>query len=1240
MASIVTLVTGDRVTVTGSPGGRRTFSVRPALRPDGRPVRFDSFTDRDRLHVVPSDAAPYLASGVLDRDLFNLDLLATDVGTAPLGVIVGYGGKPAGTAIASAADALPGAEPTAILTSIGAAAVRLDTADAGAFWRSMRAGPEAGSLAGGVTRVWLDRVVRPELDRSVPQIGAPAAWAAGLDGTGVRVAVLDSGIDLVHPDLAGKVSDSANFTAEESIADGNGHGTHVASTVAGSGAASGGRFRGVAPGAALMIGKVLDSSGNGQLSWVIAAMEWAARSGADVVSLSLGAGPSDGSDPGSQAVNALTAETGALFVVAAGNNQGDASVNSPGAADAALTVGAVDHAEALPDFSNRGPRLGDAAVKPEITAPGVEIAAARAAGTALGSPVDDRYTRVSGTSMATPHVSGSAALLAQQHPDWTAQRLKDVLVSTARPGPHTPFQQGAGRVDVARAIAQHVDATASINFGSITDRQTRELTYRNDGAAPVTLALSLAASGWDGRAAPGGELGLGAGSVEIPAGGQASVTVAADPAVTADRGVYSGVVTATSPDGAVVVHTPVSLYEPSASERLTVRAVDREGGPAADFTTVWLYKIDGAVPNDPFLAATQIASTVGGEAAFSVSQGSHDLYASIGEDELNRHRASVVGMPELRITGDRTVTLDARSARRVLADPPARTETLMAILRIEHELADGSRVGINPFYGLGFQNWEFYLQDPPAVRTGWLETMHQWVLATRVVDARVATRGRDFDLTPSYFPYFSGPALEGTRTLPVASVGEGRAEDFDRAGARGKLALARIPIPAGTPFPVGFAWNTAQEITARAAAAGAAGVLVYVDVPGALGLELHSTPIIQLGLTQADGAALERELRRGSPRVTVTGRRTPTDVYRLRYVREPGEKAPDPDWRRVTTIDTRYHGDLPNLTYHTAWHVFDPRHRGSGMIAIPLWGPARVAEHVDEVGPDVQYSRQTMQAATHDLPQGDPWHDSRDDINSRTPDDEHWFRGPILRGAAEAPPGYWYEHNCSLCLDGDRLVMGLHYLDTDPRHFGLTSYNTGRSDFRLFRGDTEIPVQGAITPSARLPVVPATYRLEAVDRQPVDETIRTLAPRTTTTWTFTATPAPAGTRPQGYGCPLSSARANTCAFQPLLTFRYDLGLDLHNRAPAGRELGFEVVAGAHTQALGIGRVAGLRVSTSTDAGAHWRDALVVSRGNGRFHVVVPHPTRAGDAVWLRMRAWDDRGNRVDQTVERAYTVGS
>jgi subtilisin family serine protease len=181
------------------------------------------------------------------------------------------------------------------------------------------------ATAKNANRVWLDGPVHASLDRSVPQIGAPEAWAAGHTGAGTTVAVLDTGIDVTHSDLSDAVVGARNFTGSETEDDRQGHGTHVASIITGDGE----KHRGVAPDAALLNGKVLDDTGYRLESWIIAGMEWAAAGGADMVNMSLGSPtPSDGTDPMSQAVDTLTANTGTLFVIASGNSGGP--VASPG----------------------------------------------------------------------------------------------------------------------------------------------------------------------------------------------------------------------------------------------------------------------------------------------------------------------------------------------------------------------------------------------------------------------------------------------------------------------------------------------------------------------------------------------------------------------------------------------------------------------------------------------------------------------------------------------------------------------------------------------------------------------------------------------------------------------------------------------------------------------------------------------------------------------------------------------
>jgi serine protease AprX len=302
-----------------------------------------------------------------------------------------------------------------------------------------------------VEHIWPDLLVHTMLDVSVPLIQTPLVWQAGCTGQGIKVGVVDTGADIQHPDLAGRILATADFSGE-GFRDNNGHGTHVASIAAGSGQASGGRYKGVAPGALLLAAKVLRQDGSGMMSDVIAGLEWALEQGAQVINLSLGGPPipGDGNDALSVACDAVVSK-GTVVCVAAGNSgPAGSTVSSPGAARQVITIGASTKQDGVADFSSRGPTL-DGRAKPDVCFPGVDIVAARAQGTSMGHVVDNFYTRASGTSMATPHATGTVALLLQARPDLTPAQVKSLLMQTAKNLNLAPNTQGAGRADAYAA---------------------------------------------------------------------------------------------------------------------------------------------------------------------------------------------------------------------------------------------------------------------------------------------------------------------------------------------------------------------------------------------------------------------------------------------------------------------------------------------------------------------------------------------------------------------------------------------------------------------------------------------------------------------------------------------------------------------------------------------------------------------------------------------------------------------
>ncbi len=653
----ITLITGDRLSVAVD--GSNRIAVRPA--PGRENVGFVRKSAAGRLTVVPNDALPLIRAGRLDQRLFDVTRLLADgyddARSAALPLIVESGG-----AAAVRLEALRDTTAVRALPAVNGTAVALPRGAAGSFWNRLApARSGVRTMSAGIGRVWLDAKLHPALDVSVPQIGAPAAWAAGFTGKGVPVAVLDTGIDATHPDLAGRVADARNFAGDGPVVDDVGHGTHVASIVTGTGAASGGRHRGVAPDVQLYDGKVCGGEDCAE-SAILAGMQWAAADKrARVVNMSLGGPDQPGVDPLEQAVETLTARHGTLFVVAAGNDgPREHTLGSPGTADAALTVGAVDSKDDAAPFSSRGPRVGDDALKPDVTAPGVGIVAARSKDTTLPAPPvgpDGRYLKLDGTSMAAPHVAGAVAILAQQHPDWTPARLKATLMASAQPTPMlSGHVQGAGRIDLTRALRQTVTVNApSVSFGRqpwphADDRPvTRAVTYHNAGPTPVTLTLTTSAAGPDGKPLAARLFTVSRPTVTVPAGGDAGVAVTVHTRIAVPDGYLTGAVVATAGD--TVVRLPVAVNREAQSYDLTIRHLDR-AGKAATEAQVDVVRLDR--PGTPSQGGS------GGTVKLRLPKG---RYAVISAVRGSRGDRTMLVQPLLTLDRARTSTMDARRGR-------------------------------------------------------------------------------------------------------------------------------------------------------------------------------------------------------------------------------------------------------------------------------------------------------------------------------------------------------------------------------------------------------------------------------------------------------------------------------------------------------------------------------------------------------------------------------------------------
>ncbi|WP_349427174.1 S8 family serine peptidase [Microbacterium sp. LWS13-1.2] len=894
-AHTVTLITGDRVTVTDMSDGTHTVSVDTAV--DGAGVQ--TYEVGDDLHVVPQGAMPYLASGALDEDLFNVSLLIEygydDASVDATPVIVEHDAA----AARSFAAPVPGLEVTAPLESIGGAAATLGHDDAAAAWQSLtassaRAFAATPTLADGIEAIHLDGKVRSTLDSSVPYIDAPAAWAQGYTGEGVTVAVLDTGIDDTHPDLQGHILDgSTSFVPGEEVAsDPNGHGTHVASTIAGTGAASDGTHRGVADGADLLIGKVLGADGYGQDSWIIEAMEWAGQN-APIVSMSLGSqSPSDGKDLMAESLNQIAEETGALFVVAAGNAGSPESIGAPGSAEQAFTVGSVDDPSGdLSYFTSQGPLSRSGALKPNVTGPGSEVTAARSA----DSGGEGSYITMSGTSMATPHVAGAAAILLGANPELTTAQLKAALASTATDLGYTSYQGGTGVIDVDAALNAPVVASGPGDFGMLMwgeeptpVERTIEYTNRTDAEITVALEATLTDTTPGGGGGPGpladgiafDALSIDTDSLTIPAGGTAAVTMTVNPAKVPAGTQLSGALTG-SVDGEAVTRTALGTIAEAERYDLTITATGFDGQPVSVYALLWDAAAQWAEP-----------VLVEGETTLRLMKGDYTVMSYM---EINRNADTMAtvlaGDPKLTLTKDATVSLDARAAKEVTVDV-GRDDLEQSFGRMDFHADDFSASAIMPV--LTDEMWA----QPMKVDDADFHLTTRWRLWEPMLTVAAGKKLLDVILQ------VGSTFLDGEIKAAAVEAGTGTVDEFAAIDVRNRVAVVTL---SGQVSP--------GQAAANAAAAGAKLMILVNDADGDLSTWVGSddfttdAPIAVAAISGVEGRQLLADMAKKKVTVKAVGDSYPDVVYDIARYSDgeiPTDLAYAPE--NLTRIDTTYHG--------------------------------------------------------------------------------------------------------------------------------------------------------------------------------------------------------------------------------------------------------------------------------------------------------------------------------------------
>ncbi|NMO52659.1 S8 family serine peptidase [Actinoplanes sp. TBRC 11911] len=1089
----ITLITGDVVTVRTSGSGTTVSTVGP----DGRPATVHVVQTKSGLYVYPMSALRSVADGVLDSNLFNVtELLADgydDAHAPQLPLIVQY--QPSSSLRAVAPTGLTQVRP---LDAIHGAAVTQDRTRATAFWSGAGFASNGG---GAIAKVWLDKKVRASLADSTAQIGAPQVWARGDTGAGVTVAVLDTGIDSTHPDLADRIAGTASFVPGSDVTDRFGHGTHVASTIAGTGAASGGAERGVAPGARLDVGKVLGDDGSGQDSWVIAGMQWAAVDRqAKIINMSLGDdAATDGHDPVSEALNALSRQTGALFVVAAGNLGSVSSIGAPAAADEALTVGAVDGDDQLAYFSSQGPRLSDQAIKPEITAPGVDVLAARSQFTEGDGP----YVSLSGTSMATPHVAGTAALVLAAHPGLTGTQLKNELVSTSKPTPQlNPWQGGTGRVDADAAERATVFATGTVSAGAKT------ITYTNTGTQPVALTLS----------AVGGFYDLGQTRITVPAGGTTDVAVSySDTSVN-----RSGFVTATDDAKNVVARTAVATGPVKAYHKMTLKLSDRNGNPTPGVVEL----ISQDYGWEPMFV------TLEGETTMLLPDGYYSALSFLevsGAHGPNSLGMAMVGDPEVDLTRDTTVRLDASKARRITTTVPQTTTDSYARLDYYRSMDEGF---YRSFVEAGVRYDSLWAQPSDAkVTHGDFYFTARW--RKEAPELSVASPAHRYDDVIRQAGETQLP--DGTYRLTAVDAGDGT--DFTGLDVKGKVAVVR------------HGDDSAQA--AAAAKAGAKLLLVVNDEPGRAirnyGPSFGSrTPIEVALVSQDEGNRLLDEMRHRRTTLTVTSTVMSDYVYDIAQTyhdQVPRDLTRHETPATLAKIPVDFTQPRPSVggEFRFDWPAYNEGWGIGALSSRPL--PEHRTDWVSTGGPYRWGQEVYVQGLTYQIDQRTAY--------APGPSPEEVYFGPIARPHLNnnyRPPA----------RTGDSITVDVPGWG-DQDHVGLTQ-NAATQTIAVYQGTTLLgQSNGTFTTVTAPGSDKRSYRVVVHTDQ--DPAAGPLSLRTDTEWRFT------------------SAGTTSATVLPLLQLEYALKGD-H----------VDVSAKHLPDAAGAGRVTNVTYQLSYDDGAHWTSA--------------------------------------------------
>lgn len=837
-----------------------------------------------------------------------------------------------------------------------------------------------------------------------------------------------------------------------------------------------------------------------------------------------------------------------------------------------------------------GPRYKNDGLKPDLVAPGTDIIAARSSDSRQG---DGLYIGLSGTSMASPHVAGAAALLKQKYPHWNGEQLKAALMSsTLKIDSIKPYQGGSGRLDIEAATTRTVFASGSIDFGFFSWPQVdmeiveRTVTYTNIGDEPVTLELTSTFLDNNGSPAPEGVLQLESDQVTVPANGQVYVVLSFNPNLANFDQRYQGHLNAEL-NGEVVATSAMAVGIEGERHTLTIHATDTQGQDARAVVTL--------VGKDFYPQTFSLF----GKTELRLEPDTYSILSMMDvDDETDQAGVAVLGNPEIILDGDKTINLDARDVSEISVDIPDKSTPVFRKLELFRSFGGPNEIEFT--YVLPATKSKMYAQTMDSVTEGTFDFNTRWRLSKPGLT--VSKEGNDIETIT--LP--GGTVFDGEFELPVVYAGNGSANDYEGLDVKDKAVLVKRTDSI-----------TGSERAAAAHQAGAKLLLIVNDAASKFSEWVGSddyentNPIAVASVSGKVGDVLIEDALAEALTITVEGTAVSPYIYDLidnHHNAIPADLTYAPTHEELARIDARYYSDIPAKGAEFRWDL--PTYRDNGIgFKVDLTLPSARTEWVSASEDTIwHHAAQVNDEEGYGL-----WEVRQPEALYKPGEHlkENWF-SPVVR--PYIGEGFWVperfendlQFNIPTGADGGIGNTGWTFGgpgDTLELYKGNELLESDKGQTLFYNGAEE-----GLT----------KYRLVSDTARDVNRWRTSI--KTHTEWTI-----------------LTEKQKEFHTFLPMISLDYIVDTDMNGNAHGGDTITLGLQASQISYASGNGNIDGATLSVSFDEGKQWEEVELVPDGNGWIAEFTNKGTE-GTYVSLQASAWDDLGNKIDQEIIKAFGI--